>query len=105
MRDLVKLSQRIGQIIPEHKIRIQEIYNYITSDHFCVTALKHLSSTEIIKICFLIYESRRGRSDLSSVLSELENIMLAGGVVLIGIGWLTVSDMYIPNTTRPIISG
>jgi hypothetical protein len=84
MRDLVKLSQRIGQIIPEHKIRIQEIYNYITSDHFCVTALKHLSSTEIIKICFLIYESRRGRSDLSSVLSELENIFLFSTIYFSG---------------------
>lgn len=76
MRDLIKLSQRIDQIIPEDKRRVQQIYDYITSDNFCVIALKHLSPIEIIKICFLINESRRGRSDLSYVLSELENIFI-----------------------------
>lgn len=84
MRDLIKLSQRIGQIVPDETKRVQQTYDFLTSDPFCVTALKHLSPLEIVKICFLIYETKRRNVDPTSLLSELENIFIFSTIYFSG---------------------
>lgn len=84
MRDLVKLANRINQIIPDNRAWTQNIFLYAINDNFCSKIFSHLKPIEIIKIIFLIYNIRQGKTDLNTTLEELNNLFLFSAVRFTG---------------------
>jgi len=84
MRDLVKLANRINQIIPTNRAWVQNIFLYAINDNFCSKIFSHLKPIEIVKIIFLIYDIRKGKADLNSTLNELNNLFLFSTVRFTG---------------------